>query len=135
MKNRFLLSALAALLFASLSAQADELFVDSDYASAQAQAKAKEKMIMIDFKAEWCGPCKVLDRTTWKDEKVIESVKSKAIAIKIDVDQHRDLAAHFAIRSIPTIIFLDSDGNEVKRFIGYRDADRFLEEFESVGEG
>jgi thioredoxin 1 len=135
MKKRFLFSALAALFFASMSARADELFVDSDYASAQAQAKAKEKMVMIDFKAEWCGPCKVLDRTTWKDEKVIESVKEKAIAIKIDVDQHRDLAAHFAIRSIPTIIFLDSDGNEVKRFIGYRDADRFLEEFESVGEG
>ena len=126
---------MAAMLLATFSASADELFVDSDYASAQAQAKAKDKLVMIDFKAEWCGPCKVLDRTTWKDENVIESVKEKAIAIKVDVDQHRDLAAHFSIRSIPTIIFLDSDGNEVKRFIGYRDADRFLEEFNSIGEG
>ena len=126
---------MAAMLLATFSARADELFVDSDYASAQAQAKAKDKLVMIDFKAEWCGPCKVLDRTTWKDENVIESVKEKAIAIKVDVDQHRDLAAHFSIRSIPTIIFLDSDGNEVKRFIGYRDADRFLEEFNSIGEG
>ena len=112
----------------------EKLFVDSDYPSAQAQAKAKEKMVMIDFKAEWCGPCKVLDRTTWKDEGVISAVKEKAIAVKIDVDDNRDLAMRFAIRSIPTIIFLDSDGNEVTRFVGYRDADRFLKEFESIGE-
>ncbi len=135
MKTNALFAAFALTLIASLSARADDLFVDSDFASAQAQAKAKEKWVMIDFKAEWCGPCKVLDRTTWLDEKVIESVKEKAVAIKIDVDENRDLAARFSIRSIPTIIVLDADGNEVTRFIGYRDADRFLSEFEAIEEG
>ena len=72
-------------------ARADGLFIDGDLAAAKAAAKADQKLVMIDFKAEWCGPCKMLDRTTWSDDEVIDSVKKKAVAVKIDVDQHGDL--------------------------------------------
>ena len=88
---------------------------------------------MIDFKAEWCGPCKMLDRTTWSDDEVIDSVKEKAVAVKIDVDQHGDLASKYGIRSLPTIIFTNADGEVVSRFIGYRDAEGFLKEFNRFG--
>ena len=75
----------------------------------------------------------MLDRTTWIDDEVIDSVKEKAVAVKIDVDQHSDLASKYGIRSLPTIIFTNADGEEVSRFIGYRDAEGFLKEFNRVG--
>ena len=128
----FLIALLSLLTFSQLAAAGD-LFVDGDYAAAQQQAKASSKLVMIDFAAEWCGPCKMLDRTTWKDEGVISALKDRAIAVRVDVDENRDLAARFRIRSIPTIVFLDSDGKEVRRLVGYLDAEGFLEEFQKLG--
>lgn len=114
-------------------AHAEDLFIEGDLAAAQKEAQASSKLVMIDFKAEWCGPCKMLDRTTWKDENVISSVKSKAVAVKVDVDDNRELASKYSIRSLPTVIFTDGDGNEISRFIGYRDAEGFLKEFSKLG--
>lgn len=114
-------------------ALAEDLFFEGDLAAAQKEAKASSKLVMIDFKAEWCGPCKMLDRTTWKDENVISSVKGRAVAVKVDVDENRELASRYGIHSLPTVIFTDGDGNEVSRFIGYRDAEGFLKEFGKLG--
>lgn len=133
MKIATFLTALLVLVTLSQSALAGDLFVDGDFAAAQEQAKASGKLVMIDFAAEWCGPCKMLDRTTWKDEGVISALSGKAVAVKVDVDENRELAARFRIRSIPTIIFINGEGKEVSRLIGYRDAEGFLEEFQKLG--
>ena len=133
MKIATFLTALLALITLSQSAVAGDLFVVGDFAAAQEKAKASGKLVMIDFAAEWCGPCKMLDRTTWKDEGVISAVTEKAVAVRVDVDENRELAAQFRIRSIPTIIFIDGEGKEVSRLIGYRDAEGFLEEFQKLG--
>ena len=132
MKKTALILSLFGILTASSSSMAGDLFIDGDFAAAMAEAKSASKLVMIDFKAEWCGPCKMLDRTTWKDEKVISSIKKKAVAVKIDVDEHGDIASKYGIRSLPTIIFVDAEGKELSRFIGYRDAKGFLKEFSKI---
>ena len=113
---------------------AEDLFFEGDLVAAQKVAKSTRKLVMIDFKAEWCGPCKMLDRTTWKDENVISTLKDKAVAVKVDVDENSELAAKYSIHSLPTVIFVDGNGNEVSRFIGYRDAEGFLKEFSNLEE-
>ncbi len=132
MKKLVLILSLVGILSAT-SASAENLFFEGDLAAAQKEAKASSKLVMIDFKAEWCGPCKMLDRITWKDENVISSVKGKAVAVKVDVDENRELASKYGIHSLPTVIFVDGEGNEVSRFIGYRDAEGFLKEFGKLG--
>lgn len=132
MKTLVLILSLVGILSAPV-AIAGDLFIEGDLAAAQKEAKATSKLVMIDFKAEWCGPCKMLDRTTWSDEGVITSVKDKAVAVKIDVDENGTLASKYSIRSLPTVVFVDADGNELSRFIGYRDAEGFLKEFSKVG--
>ena len=112
----------------------EDLFFEGDLMAAQKVAKSTRKLVMIDFKAEWCGPCKMLDRTTWKDENVISTLKDKAVAVKVDVDENSELAAKYSIHSLPTVIFVDGNGNEVSRFIGYRDAEGFLKEFSNLEE-
>tara|TARA_B000000557_G_C20791303_1_gene451157 strand:+ start:381 stop:782 length:402 start_codon:yes stop_codon:yes gene_type:complete len=124
---------LFAIMAFTVGAFAEGLFINGDFDAAKKAAKAGDKLVMIDFKADWCGPCKMLDRTTWSDEEVIGSVQEKAVAVKIDVDQNGDLASKYGIRSIPTIIFTDANGEEVSRFIGYRDAEGFLKELDRIG--
>lgn len=131
MKTLFLILSLLGILSAPV-VNAEDLFIEGDFAAAQKEARAAGKLVMIDFKAEWCGPCKMLDRTTWKDESVVSSVKGKAVAVKVDVDENGELASRYGIHSLPTVIFTDGNGNEVSRFIGYRDAEGFLKEFSKL---
>ena len=94
-----------------------------------------EKMI-IDFYADWCIPCKELDALTFSDEKVIEQSKSFT-AIKVDMtktisEETEKLRQKFEIRGMPTVLIIDSQGNEVERITGFVNAEEFLKMIESV---
>ncbi len=90
-------------------------------------ASQKEKMIMIDFYADWCGWCKKLDETTYKDSNVIAKAKD-LINVRIDADEQRDLASRYRISGLPTILFVDSAGREIHRVVGYRPPQDFVKE-------
>jgi len=103
-------------------------FQKLNYEKAIEKAKADKKIVMIDFYADWCGPCKQLDAKTFSDEKVQKLLTGKAIAIKINVDDNKKLAGEYKIDAIPCIVFLDGDGKEVGRLVGFRGADKFLKD-------
>ncbi len=76
--------------------------------------KTKSGKVIIDFYAEWCGPCKMMAPFFKEVAESITDVKF----VKIDVDQCRDAAAKYNITSIPTMVVL-VDGLEVDRNIGF----------------
>jgi thioredoxin 1 len=71
--------------------------------------KNSEGLVMIDFWAEWCGPCRMLGSIV---DEVANDYEGKAIVGKVNVDENPDITSRFAIRSIPTILFIK--GGEVK---------------------
>lgn len=78
----------------------------------------KDKLIVLDFWAAWCGPCKML-------APVLEAVESEypdVVFGKINVDEEEALARRFGIVSIPTLVFM-KNGAAVKKSVGYVDAD------------
>ena len=66
-----------------------------------------DKPALIDFYAEWCGPCKMLAPVL---EEVSNEYAGKVDIYKINVDEEEELASVFAIRSIPTLIFIEKNG-------------------------
>ena len=70
-----------------------------------------QKRVLVDFYANWCGPCKMLSP-------VLESVSDEVKILKVNVDENQDLAKEYGVMSIPCIILFDG-GKELKRNIGF----------------
>ena len=73
-----------------------------------------DKLAVIDFWAEWCGPCKMLGPIV---EDLAKDNDGKVIIGKLDVDNNPELSMKFGITSIPAVLFI-KDGKEVARHIG-----------------
>lgn len=104
----------------------DKAFHEISYDQALARARPASKLVMLDFYADWCGPCRMLDDITWKDAKVQDWLKANTVAIKVDVDSNSQLAAKYNVSSIPVLLFLKPDGTEAGRLIGYHPPEDFL---------
>jgi thioredoxin len=78
---------------------------------------------LIDFFAEWCGPCHMQTPIL---EALAAEMGDQVKFIKLDIDKSQKTTASFQVTSVPTLILL-KDGKEVKRVVGVRDADALKE--------
>lgn len=82
-----------------------------------------DKTVLIDFYADWCGPCRMMGPII--DE--IEKEVSDEIKVgKVNVDENRDLAMEYGVMSIPTIVII-KNGEVSKTFVGVRDKNEIKE--------
>jgi len=78
-------------------------------------AVSKYDVVLVDFYADWCGPCKMLEPTV----KSLAQSTDAAVA-KVDIDQNQQLAQQYQVRGVPTLM-LFSDGEAVEQVVGVRD--------------
>ncbi len=102
------------------------------------RAALERKPVFIDFYADWCIPCKELDRRTFVAPAVVEA-SGGFLMLKADLTSSssrlaRELTRKYKIRGVPTLVFLAADGNEIAdlRVVGFVDKDEFLKRMKSA---
>jgi thioredoxin len=99
---------------------------NTDLNSALKIAKKSNKLVFVDFYADWCGYCKQLDEDTFTDPNVQERFSQGYIIVKVNTDKNPDLASQYKVFGLPTLVIIDSNGNEIKRQEGFVDPDELL---------
>lgn len=86
------------------------------------QALAGGRLMMVDFWADWCGPCKLLAPVI---EALGEEYQDRVIVGKVNVDEEGELALRYNVMNIPTVIFF-RDGEELERRVGVMPGSEFI---------
>ncbi len=129
-----LLCCLPGLLVAQIN------FQKKDWKDLLADAKAQRKLIFVDVYADWCGPCKMLDRDVFSSKEVGKKFNSYFINHKADAEKGGSaIAARYNVRAYPTGLFINGDGELVHTVTGYMPAAQFMDQgeqaFQRTGDG
>ncbi len=90
--------------------------------------KIKKGVVLVDFWAEWCMPCRMMAPIL---NDVAEATEGKASVYKLNVDEQKQVAARYGIRNIPTMI-LFKDGREVEKIVGMKSKESLLSSIEKA---
>ena len=93
----------------------------------ESTALKSDKLVMVDFWAEWCGPCRMVGPHV---EELPKEYDGKAVVGKVNVDLHGGIAAQFGVRNIPTIVFL-KNGELVDKVVGAVPKDQLAEKLDA----
>ena len=99
---------------------------DSLLADTLKQAQQDNKLVVLDFQAIWCVPCKRMEKETFADPAVAKLLK-QVVFVKVDADEHAELTKQFGVVGLPDIRFLKPDGSEIGRLNDFQDAKTFAE--------
>ncbi|WP_405607427.1 thioredoxin family protein [Polaribacter sp. Asnod1-A03] len=90
----------------------------SSFEDARKMAISTNKLILVDFWAIWCGPCKRMDSESWSDAE-LQGVINNFIPLKIDIDTDKQMSKKYSVRGIPYVFILDPNGEIVFSKMSY----------------
>ena len=112
-------------------------------AEAQEKIKSEPKTIFIDFSAEWCGWCKVMDKNTFANAEVAAYMNENYYSVRLDYDSKeqldffgekltaRELGTKYKVPGLPTILLVAHDNKKSKTLVGYKKPEPFLSKLKS----
>ena len=130
--KKILLAVIATII--SLGASAQTNFRELTFQQACDAAKAENKLVFIDFKTVWCGPCKAMARDVFPTTSVGNFMNERFVSIMVDAEkgEGKDMAKTYKVTAYPTFVIVNPDKKEVARTVGMKDAGAFVAELERI---
>ena len=125
-----------------LYAQTDKIVKWYHIERAQTMISDNPKPVFVEFTADWCGWCKKMDKTTFRDEKVVSTLNSDYYSVKLDFESKvpfkfqgeeftsKEFAKKYGIQGLPTMILFSPDLKEHTLIVGYQKSKKFLSKLE-----
>lgn len=97
-------------------------FLEGSWQEVSERAVRENKLVIVDVYTEWCGPCKRLDKVTWKHEKVRNYLSNQVVGFKVDAEKGEGVAfsEKYGVSGYPCLLIVDpKDGKVISRWVGY----------------
>jgi thiol:disulfide interchange protein len=113
--------------------------IPAPIAAALAEARASGRLLLVDFFAAWCAPCKVMDREILPHP-AVRAATLGYLLLHVDTDEFPEAGRRFGIDAMPTVVALDAGGGELHRFVGLVEAEEMARQLlrirsEAMGRG
>jgi len=113
-------------LFGTISQTQAESFWLKDLSTARKIAEQKNRPILVHFGAEWCPPCKEMERTVLNQPAVLNQLQGIVVGLKLDLDQSETLAKRFGVEKVPSDILLEPNGRRLLFTTGVHTPQEYL---------
>lgn len=109
-------------------AQDEIKFQDIPFKDLIAKAKKENKIVFVDAYASWCGPCKMMEKNIFSQKSVGDFYNKNFVNARIDMEkgEGREIAQKYGVRSYPTYLFLNGDGELISQNYGYMEESLFI---------
>ncbi len=105
------------------------------YTEGMARGKFEKKKIFLHFYAEWCSACKTMEKNTFKDPGVVDSLNNDFIPIKVDVDRQKQTSDMYRVQLLPDTWFIGENTDIIGHHPGYISPRQLKEIFKSLLDG
>jgi YHS domain-containing protein len=111
---------LAVVLSCGRNAARGEVHWQTNLKSAAREAQRRQKPMLVEFTASWCGFCRKMKQTTFRDREVIQHVNACFVPVSVDADKNEDLMKAVGVTGLPTTVIISPKFQVVKKITGYQ---------------